>query len=198
MRICVTSSGPTIEADLDPRFGRCAYFLFVDSETLEVEAAENSNAQQSGGAGILSAQLVVDRNAGAVVTGRVGPNAERVLRAAGVEVVTVAGGTAREAVEIFKSRAAGEPEATSMTRTDPPRAPVTATWAAEDSGLVSSPNQPGTTAARIATSTSNGGNISAIGTRPSGSERSAGNEKSSQFIKRSKASRSSCEAKRST
>jgi predicted Fe-Mo cluster-binding NifX family protein/CheY-like chemotaxis protein len=107
MRVCVSSTGTTLDAPIDPRFGRCAYFLFVDSETLEFESVENPNARESGGAGIVSAQFVANRGAGAVVTGRVGPNAERALRSARIEVVAVSGGTAREAVEAFRNRPIG-------------------------------------------------------------------------------------------
>ena len=39
MRLCISSSGSDISSAVDPRFGRCQYFLFVDTETLDVEAA---------------------------------------------------------------------------------------------------------------------------------------------------------------
>lgn len=107
MKICITATGSTLDAAVDPRFGRCAHFVFADSETLEFEVVPNPKADAPGGAGIQSAQFVVNRGAGAVVTGRVGPNAERVLRAARVEIVYVAEGTVREAVEAFKKRQVG-------------------------------------------------------------------------------------------
>lgn len=107
MKICVTSTGSTLDAGVDPRFGRCSHFVFVDSETLELEAVSNPHADASGGAGIQSAQFVVNRGAGAVVTGRVGPNAEGVLSSARVEIVCVTEGSAREAVDVFEQRHAG-------------------------------------------------------------------------------------------
>ena len=35
MKICVTSTGPSPDAPVDMRFGRCQYFVIVDSETME-------------------------------------------------------------------------------------------------------------------------------------------------------------------
>jgi len=51
-KICVTASAPDLDAEIDPRFGRCAYFLIVDSETMRFEAISNSSAKAAGGAGI--------------------------------------------------------------------------------------------------------------------------------------------------
>lgn len=61
MKIAVPSSGPDLESAVDPRFGRCAYLLFVDTDTLEFEAVFNPNLSAGGGAGIDTAQIVADR-----------------------------------------------------------------------------------------------------------------------------------------
>lgn len=101
MKVVITARGGALDAESSPVFGRCPVFLFVDAETREVEAVENPAVAASGGAGIQAAQLVVDRGAGAVITGRLGPNAARVLEAAGIETRRVGGGTAGEALERF-------------------------------------------------------------------------------------------------
>ena len=49
MKICVTSTGPSPDAPVDPRFGRCQYFMIVDSETMEYEAMQNPSIGASGG-----------------------------------------------------------------------------------------------------------------------------------------------------
>ena len=102
MKICVTSSGDNLDAQLDPRFGRCAYLLIVDSETLQFEAVPNAAAGVTGGAGIQAAQTIANKGAKALVTGNVGPNAFQALSAAGIDIITGASGTVREAVEKFK------------------------------------------------------------------------------------------------
>ena len=102
MRICVTSEGGNLDSKIDPRFGRCQYFIIVDSDTLEFEAIMNPNLESMGGAGIQSAQLVSSQKVKAVVTGNVGPNAFQTLQAAGIEIFTGASGTVKETIEKLK------------------------------------------------------------------------------------------------
>jgi len=102
MKICVTSCGKTLDSNVDSRFGRCAYFIFYDTEISNFEVEENNSAQFQGGAGIQSAQFVASKNVKAVLTGNVGPNAFQTLQAAGIEIFTGASGTVKEAVEKYK------------------------------------------------------------------------------------------------
>lgn len=104
MKIAVSANGRTLDAQVDPRFGRAAFFVLVDTDTGTFEAhdnAQNLNAVQ--GAGIQAARKVAELGAGAVLTGHVGPKAYAALHAAGVKVYTDAGGTVREAVERYKA-----------------------------------------------------------------------------------------------
>jgi len=103
MKIAVTSTGKTLDSEVDPRFGRAACFIIVDTETMDFNVIENENVAAAGGAGISSAKVVIDAGAEAVLTGNCGPNAERTLTAAGVKLYTGATGTVAEAIELFKS-----------------------------------------------------------------------------------------------
>jgi len=103
MKIAVTSTGKTLDSHIDPRFGRAACFIIIDTETMDFSAIENENAAAAGGAGISSAKIVIDAEAEAVLTGNCGPNAERTLSAAGLQLYTRVTGTVAEAVELFKS-----------------------------------------------------------------------------------------------
>jgi len=103
MRICVTSMGDNLDAQTDPRFGRCAYFMIVDSDTMEFEAVLNGAVGAAGGAGIQAAQTVAGLKAEAVVTGAVGPNAFQTLSAAGIRMFTGAVGSIRDAVGAFNA-----------------------------------------------------------------------------------------------
>jgi len=100
--ICVSAKGVGLDSELDPHFGRAPYFLFFDPSTGELEAVENAQAGAAHGAGIQAAQFVVGKQAAAVLTGQVGPNAARVLEAAGVRVIGADGCTVREALASLK------------------------------------------------------------------------------------------------
>ena len=102
MRVAVSSTGRDLESAVDPRCGRCPYFVVVDTETMAFEAFPNTSIGAAHGAGIQAAQLVASRGVKAVLTGNVGPNAFSALYAAGVQVATGAAGTVRDAVERFK------------------------------------------------------------------------------------------------
>jgi len=92
-----------LDAALDPRFGRCSYFVIVEPDDMSFEVVENANSSLGGGAGIQSAQLMARRGVKAVLTGNCGPNAHQTLSAAGIEVVVGCSGTVSEAVQRFTS-----------------------------------------------------------------------------------------------
>ena len=103
MKIAITANGPALDAGIDPRFGRCQYFIIVDPETMQLEALENSGAMAGGGAGISTAQMIAGKGVEVVLTGNCGPNAYEVLSAAGIKVVTGVAGKVQDAVQGYKS-----------------------------------------------------------------------------------------------
>jgi len=103
MNIAITATEPSLDAKVDPRFGRCPYFLIVDADTLKFEAVENANLMLGGGAGIQSAQLMAEKGVQFVLTGNCGPNAYQTLSAAGIDVIVGCSGTVAEVVKQFKA-----------------------------------------------------------------------------------------------
>jgi predicted Fe-Mo cluster-binding NifX family protein len=103
MKIAISATGKDLNCQIDPRFGRCQYFIFVDPETMEFETFENEGLMASGGAGVQAAQLIVQKGASALITGNLGPNAASALSASGIKVHLVSGGTIREVTEAFKA-----------------------------------------------------------------------------------------------
>jgi predicted Fe-Mo cluster-binding NifX family protein len=103
MKVAVSAMGTDLNAPIDPRFGRCAHFAIVDTDTMAFETIPNPYITAGGGAGIQSAQLVANKGVQAVLTGNCGPNAFQTLSAAGVQVITGISGTIREAVDRYKS-----------------------------------------------------------------------------------------------
>ena len=104
MKICITSVGESLDDTIDSRFGRCQYFIVVDTESMHYESITNPAISVGGGAGIKAAQLVANKEVEVVLTGNVGPNAFNTLYAAGVNIVVgLSGITVRQACEKFKS-----------------------------------------------------------------------------------------------
>jgi len=103
MKIAITATGPDMDSPVDNRFGRCSYFVIVDTDTMANEAIENKSAEAMGGAGVQSSQLVINQGVAAVVTGNCGPNAFSILNAANIKVYTGASGKVSDAVRAFKS-----------------------------------------------------------------------------------------------
>ncbi len=102
MKIAVTSRGKNLDSEVDPRFGRAAYILIVDSETFEFEALDNQeNVNAFKGAGIQAAAMISDKGAEVLLTGYCGPNAFKTLRAAKVKVANDASGAVGDAVKAF-------------------------------------------------------------------------------------------------
>lgn len=104
MKVLVSSQGPTLNAPLDPRFGRAAMFLLVDTETLDFSVVENTqNLNLPQGAGIQAGKTAASTGAQAVLTGHCGPKAFDVLQAAGIAVVVGASGRVIDAVQHYKN-----------------------------------------------------------------------------------------------
>jgi predicted Fe-Mo cluster-binding NifX family protein len=103
LKIAISATGPSLDAEVDPRFGRCQYFLIVNPDTMEFEAIENISGMASGGAGIASAQNVAGKGVQVVLTGHCGPNAYQTLSATGIQIITEVSGKIKDAVEGYKS-----------------------------------------------------------------------------------------------
>lgn len=100
MKIAITSADGTLDGMVDERFGRAKKIVVVDAQTNSQETVDNlPNMNAAQGAGIQTAQNVIQSGAQAVISGHLGPNAFRVLSAAGVEVFTASAMTVREALE---------------------------------------------------------------------------------------------------
>ena len=108
MKIIVTVSTPDVKSELDPRFGRGAYLLVIDTDTLEWQAHPNPGVTASGGAGIQAAQFVTEQKADAVISGDFGPHAFEALNAAGVPMYLF--GSCRTVRDVIVQLKAGQLE----------------------------------------------------------------------------------------
>jgi len=105
IKIAITSVDGTLDGIVDERFGRSRKLIIYDSESKNHKIIDNGNNMNSPqGAGIQSAQNVVNSGAGAVISGHLGPNAFRVLQTAGVDVYTASSMTVIQAIQAYKQR----------------------------------------------------------------------------------------------
>jgi len=103
MKVAITSVDGTMEGMVDERFGRCKKFIIYDSETKNHTIIDNTlNIGAAQGAGIQSAQNIINSGTKAVISGHLGPNAYRVLQTAGIEIYTVSNMTAAQAIEAYE------------------------------------------------------------------------------------------------
>lgn len=102
MKIAVSSTGTDLDSPVDPRFGRAAFILIVDSETFDYEVLDNSeNVNAFKGAGIQAASMISNKKSEILLTGFCGPNAFKALNAAKIGVANNADGSVKDAVTAF-------------------------------------------------------------------------------------------------
>ncbi|MBN2778771.1 MAG: NifB/NifX family molybdenum-iron cluster-binding protein [Bacteroidales bacterium] len=89
MKVAITSTGNSLESKIDPRFGRCAYFVIYDTETKVSEFVENPNKNASNGAGPASVQLVADKGAKKIVSGEFGMKIKSILDSLSIQMIVM-------------------------------------------------------------------------------------------------------------
>jgi predicted Fe-Mo cluster-binding NifX family protein len=102
MKIAIASKGKTISSRVDDRFGRCPYFLVLDTKSMTTETIENPGQKEKNAAGIRAYQMLINKDISAVVVKNIGHNALVTLTGAGMDVYTVASGTVSAAIEKVK------------------------------------------------------------------------------------------------
>jgi len=89
---------------MDNRFGRAAKFLVYDLDAETFEVVDNQkNVNASHGAGIQSGETISRLGVKAIVTGHCGPNAFRVLSAAGIKIYSTTAHTVAEALAQYRA-----------------------------------------------------------------------------------------------
>jgi predicted Fe-Mo cluster-binding NifX family protein len=103
MKIAIPCEGTNLQSNVSQSFGRCEYFVVVDTDTNKFEVIDNTAISSEGGAGIKASQSVVDSGAKAVITFHLGQNAADVLNAADVKILKAVPGDIENVVAKFKS-----------------------------------------------------------------------------------------------
>ncbi len=101
MKLAISSSDGKFDTQFSSRFGRCDYFIFIDTETRAWEAKPNPAAAARGGAGPQAVQFLSSNGVEATITGRYGPNAFSAIGAAGIQAFEADSGTPEELLDKF-------------------------------------------------------------------------------------------------
>lgn len=102
MRICVTAMLASLDAPVDPHFGRCLYFVIVDTDSMKYDSFKNITCSASSGAGIQAAQLIISKDVDALITGTVGAKAFSVLVSKGIDILPFVEGSVADAIKAYK------------------------------------------------------------------------------------------------
>ncbi len=103
MMVCITAQSPGLDAPIEPRFARAPFFVFIETGTGEIHSVANALCGGPGGAGPRVVQFIAEYGADALITGRLGENAERSLQAAGIPAYAInRETTVGEALEAFR------------------------------------------------------------------------------------------------
>ncbi len=98
MKIAISAQGETLDSPLDPRFGRCQFFLIFDSTNEKFQVVPNSALEQMHGAGINASQQIIELGVEVVLTGNLGPNAFNVLNQGGIKTYRANPGNVKQAI----------------------------------------------------------------------------------------------------
>ena len=101
MLIAIASEGMELDSLVAEKFGRTPYIIFYDTEKNTFESLRNPYANVFGGAGIQTAQFIIEKNVVAVIISEIGIHPLRVLESAGVNVYTSLRIHVKETVDQF-------------------------------------------------------------------------------------------------
>jgi len=108
MKIAVTSDQDGLNQAVEERFGRCAVFAILDTDSGAMSYVPNRAREDSSGAGVKAAQQLMDLGVDLLITGKVGPGALEILKEGDVRVESWVAGTVGEALKRFGGKGGSE------------------------------------------------------------------------------------------
>ena len=86
MKVAISATGNNLEAQVDPAFGRCQYFIIYDTDTKTLKAVPNQGSGMTGSAGTTAVQTVIQQGVAEILTGKVGLKSRPMLERAGITI----------------------------------------------------------------------------------------------------------------
>ena len=84
--VCITSTGTSLDAPADMRFGRAPYFAVINLSSNTASMIQNPFTDAESGVGPKVVQLLASNGVSVLITGRSGVNASAALKAGGIAV----------------------------------------------------------------------------------------------------------------
>lgn len=102
-RVAIPSTGPSLDAAMDPRLGNCPYLIIFNTEDSSIEVLDNKqNMDPDKSNGGNTAQHIIDCKVDAVITCDIGKNISSILAGDNIEIYVIEGGTGHQAITLFK------------------------------------------------------------------------------------------------
>ncbi len=89
LKFAITSTGETLNSQIDPRFARCAYFIIYNTKDNTFEAIDNPAKNEMGGAAPRAAEIIANLGAKKVFSGSFGPKALSSLESLNIQAISV-------------------------------------------------------------------------------------------------------------
>ena len=96
MKVLIAADGTTLDSSVAKRFGHAPYYLYVDSDTMQVQVIDNTGHHDETHAII---PQMARRGAEVFITGNIGPHAFQLVRSLNRQVALARKMLVREALE---------------------------------------------------------------------------------------------------
>ncbi len=105
MKVVITSTGDSLDAKLDHRFGRSSYFVIYDTSTGGVEFLPNPNKEAELEAGPASIDTLTSRKAEKIISGEFGVKIKPILDSLKIQMIVLrdADKTIRDIIELLRN-----------------------------------------------------------------------------------------------
>ena len=99
MKTAITAENASLDAQIDPRFGRCSHFAIYDSETKKTEFFANPAKAASEGAGPTAVQFVAAKGVKTIIAGEFGGKIKSLLDSLHIEMKNENGKTIADIIK---------------------------------------------------------------------------------------------------
>lgn len=89
MIVAITSTGNSLESFIDPRFGRCSYFIFYNTETKESVFQPNPFKDNDEGVGVAVVDWISAFSCSKIISGQFGMKIKPLLDESRIQLILV-------------------------------------------------------------------------------------------------------------